>query len=402
MAKFNGVSGLELRTDNNVRDVTSFFSSFTWIESMIAGGFFFRGRFAVDQWEDYVPLLLGRDRPRFQFRLKSTEKNSDSTTDWRTAYIDGSASSFEATALASDIRGGDKRLLMRQKHRTRAWSNSTIADVVSAVAAEYDLMPVVEETTNRRDRFQLRETDWHAVKRLAGEASTASGRGDTFVWVDEDKLRFGAPGLTGPSDRRHDLSEQETRADKVVVSYAGREVDRLGGATLIGAGFDWVKAAPVTFTVDEGAAGTLPALATKVPRKQADGLRVVPITETGSQGVEEGARSVWGRAGPRYFSLRVDTKPDLTLRPGMIVEVQVTLDGERTTPFLGRFSVLEVQHTLQGGGIVTTASCFRREAFKGDDPSMGAAASGGSTRDGYVFGQTNQPRTVVKVQVLDG
>jgi hypothetical protein len=401
VGKFNGVVSLELRTDNAVRDVTPFFERFTWVESMLAGGFLFTGRLSADQWDDWTPLLLGRDRPDFKFRLVNVEADVTATTDWRTAILDSSASAFQATTLSAEIRGADRRLFMRQKPRTRAWRARTVSEIMRLVASEYGLEPFVADTAARRDWFQLREDDWSFLTRLAARSATASGRGDAFVWVDEDRLRFNAPDLGAPSERRHDLAQVETRADKVVVSYSGREVDRMGGATLLGVGFDFDTARAVTFEVGAAAAASTPSLANKVPRAQVDGLRVLPVTEGSKLLVEEVARGAWGRAAPRYFALRIDTKPDLTLRPGAVIEVQVNIDGKRETPFLGRFGVLEVKHELVGGGLVTTAVCFRREAFEGETEPTGANASAGKTRDGYQAGKPDTPKTVKTATVLD-
>ena len=83
-----------------------------------------------------------------------------------------------------------------------------------------------------------------------------------------------------------------------------------------------------------------------MPRVQADGVKVYAAVSTSREGLEEVVRGRWGTYAPRYFSLRLDTRPDLHLKPSSIVEVQGNLGQSRDTPFLGRFVVLEVEHDL--------------------------------------------------------
>ncbi|NIP94723.1 MAG: hypothetical protein GWO24_15290, partial [Akkermansiaceae bacterium] len=106
-----------------------------------------------------------------------------------------------------------------------------------------------------------------------------------------------------------------------VLTYTGREVDRQGGATLRAVGYDFDKKEAITFTLGETQAQTHPALAGRVPRAQEDGVRVLPVSKDTSAHVEAGARARWARFAPRYFGLRVDTRPDLTLRAGSMFEM---------------------------------------------------------------------------------
>lgn len=403
-----GTGGLEIRLSKNdqAREITPLVREFSWVESMVEGGFTWSLRLTTDGWNEWDDAVLGRRN--LQFRLKF-QSDRDVSTPWRTAVVDTSRMSYRSTAFSFVLRGSDRRLDLRQRDRTRAWPGRTVADIVREIGQEYGFDVFVERTAHVTDRWQCREDDWSFISRLADSAASASGRGDIYLWLDEDQLFFQAPQIQRSSDRRHALQEVENRVDRMVLAYNGREVDRSGGATLTAVSYDVANKLPRVFTVDREAAQTHPALARRVPRNQDDGLRVYPGTDWEAEGIEETARGQWGAYSPRYFSLRLDTRPDLTLKPGMIVEVQGALDRGKETPFLGRFVVLEVTHTLTAGGdpnardeggLITSAICYRREAYIGDDEPTGSSAINAGTRDRYQFGGEQSPTTVVVAEVL--
>lgn len=395
-----GITSIEARLGNEIRDMTAFASRFSWIESLLGGGFSWSIRFASDHWGEWSKLLLGAEDPSWAWRLRQQEGGADKATLWRAAIVDGSSTGFSSTAMYARVHGGDRGLLMRQRARTRAWPASSVASVAQTIASEYDLAASVGVAGPTRDRWQVREDDWSFLVRLNAE-NAAEGRGDSFVWIDEDTLHLGAPPIAGiPADRRHVMAEYENRVDRHVLTFSGREVDRAGGATTRGVGFNFETGAPVSFLVDAAATQTQPALARRVPRPQAGGLRVLPVTEQTSPLVENAARATWGRAGPRYFTLRVDSRPDFLLRPGTILEMDANLDPQRQTPLQGRFLVLEVAHEVKDGAARTTAVCFRREAFEGEEDPSGVSAAAGGARDNYRASKPDQPRVTIVARGL--
>lgn len=384
-------------------DITPFVRRFIWTESLIRGGFDWSFTFQAADWTEWVRLLIGQDeRPRVRFRLSGFQENRETTTDWRTAIIDGSKSSYKGRTLRGKVWGADRRLLMMQTTRERTWRERTVSEIAAAMATEYEMAAEVERVTPRRTRWQIRKDDWSYLRSIVARHAAASGRGDIFVWVDEETLRLGAPDLQAPSARRHDMSEVENRVDRLVVGYHGRAVDRAGGATLRSVGYDFDAKAGVVFTLGSVQAQTHPALGRRVPRPQENGLRVVAATEQGRDFVEGVARFRWGRAAPRYFSLRVETRPDLFLRPGAVLEAQATLGERQQSPLFGRYAVLEVRHELgRGGAITTVASCFRREGFEGEADPAGVSAAARGTTDRFRFGREDEQRVVLRAQNLD-
>jgi len=418
MATVTLADGVELRLGNTdaaeVRDITPYLKKLVWVESLIRGGFFWELSLAVNVWREWNDIILGRDSKTFQIRLTSQEGGRESSTEWRTAVVDSSDVVFRGEAILTNIRGGDRRLNMLQETRHRAWPQSTVAEIIRTIAPSYNLNARADDTPNRIDRWQINETDWEFMHRLVFEEASVSGRGDLFLWLDEDLLRLSAPPLSAPSARRHDMDIVENRVDRIRMTYQGRRVDRAGGATLQAVGFDFGAKVGVGFTMDGPAAQTQPALAGRVPRDPGGARRVMPVTYSTPGTVESRARGRWSRFAPRYFGVAVDTRPDLALRAGQILEVQASLGRDQDTPFLGRFLALEVQHEMSyagsredglrpdGGSILTSAVCYRREAYVGEEDPSGAQAETTSTRDNYVFGKPQSPRVVVPAVALPG
>lgn len=393
---------LDLRIGTEVFPVTPFVHKFVWRESLLQGGFSWQVWFKSDAWGEWNDLLLGRDNSSFQFRLSTREgQGEDISTEWRTAIPDSSRSMYKGTTLIGYVEGGDRRLELLRDHRVRSWDNLTTADVVRTLAQEHGLSTVVEDTNHRHAQLlQIHETDWEFMRRIVYEDASQSGRGDLYLWVDEGELHLEAPQLQRPADRRHDMDVVENRVDRIILTYAGRGIDRMGGATLRGAGFDFDTKQGITFDLNLQASRTHPSLAGKVPRAQSGGIRLHPVAENTLLTVEGRTRGRWGRYAPRYFGLRVDTRPDLNLRLGRILELQATLGENQETPFLGRFVVLEVQQELVRGSIATTAVCYRREAGEGEEEPSGSKAENVRTTDPYRLGQPTQQRVVKTATVL--
>lgn len=401
LPSITGTGGLEIRRGGDARDITPFVYRYVSTESMIEGGWSWSLTLNIEQWKEWERLLLGQDEnPGREFRLNQQDGVLNATSEWMRAFVDGSKMDVRGRALSARVWGADVRLKMQQFAKTRAWPDTSVAEVIRRIAAEYDLIPDVQDTLGRRNRWQLRQDDWTYMSELASYAATGSRRGDSYLWVDDDAIRFKAPNLGIASDRRHDLSEADNRADKVLIAYHGRRADRCGGASLLGVSYEPLEGQPIRFLMDGAAASTQPAMATKLPRPASDGLRVVPFMYSESELVEEKTRGWWGGVAPRYFSMRLTTRPDLTLRPGNVVEVQANLNERQNLAVFGRYVVLEVQHVLENGHITTTASCFRREAFVGDEEPTGSSVSFAGTRDRTRLSASPLPRSTLVAEVL--
>ena len=383
-------------------DITPLVRRFTWTQSMIGGGFSWAIKFASSQWNEWDSLMMGKDRPEFQFRLRSDENDGQNqSTEWQTAITDASKASFsQDTSMVGAIFGADRRLLLAQEMRSRQFAVGRATDVFSRIAQEHGLNADIT-ASGAVDRWtQAFEDDWSFMRRIARETTVQSGRGDSYLWMDNGTLRFGTVELSDKSDRRYDMSVVENRVDGYVATYSGRRADRMGAATCRGIGFDFRLKRAVTFTMDPGTAATHPSLASHVPRRMSDGLRVFPVFEEARDRVEETVRARWGRYAPRYLAVRLKTRPDLTVRPGKIMSIEANLDQRRETPFMGRYAILEVQHVLERGAIATTLVGYRREAHKGEAQPTGASADNIGTRDQSGLSAGINPRTIVVAQEL--
>lgn len=395
-------SSIELRLgEQEAFDITPFVKRFVWSESMLSGGFSWELVILTERWKDWESILFGRDQPRIQFRLISNEPEGPVSTEWRTAVVDKSRAVFgQNVAMLADIKGADARLDMAQKVRTRAWAERSVSSVLTQLASEHGLTPDIEKTAALDINIQAREDDWTFARRLAQEAATESGRGDAYLWVDEDALRFRAPQLTDQSERRYDMSVVENRVDGYVAAYNGREADREGAATLLGVGFNFLTKQATLFEMNPSTAATHPSMASRVPRRMEDGLRFVPVFSEAQKQVEENVRASWGKVASRYVTMRINTRPDLTLRPNTVISMEANLDERRQTPFMGRYALLEVQHVLEKSTIITTVVGYRREAQVGDAQPTGSNADTAGSRDAFRGAGNNPPKTISVARLL--
>jgi len=399
----SATAGIELRLGSReALDITPLVRKFVWTQSMIDGGFSWAIKFVSSQWREWDSLMLGRDTPEFQFRLRSDESTGQpQATEWQTAITDTSKASFsQDTSMVGAIRGADRRLLLAQTARSRRFDNRRASDVFNVIAGEYGLNTAIDATGVVDSWTQAFTDDWSFMRRMAREVVVQSGRGDSYLWMDNGTLRYATVELTDLSDRRYDMASIENRVDGYVATYSGRKSDRMGAATARGIGFDFATKKAVTFTMDPGTAATHPSLASRVPRRMGDGLRVFPVFEDERGRVEEIVRARWGRYAPRYLAVRLRTRPDLTVRPGKIMSIEANLDESRETPFMGRYAILEVQHVVERGALHTTLVGYRREAHEGDAQPTGASADTPNTRDHSGLTAGVNPRTIVVAQEL--
>lgn len=390
-------ASLDMRLDNSTSlDITPFVKNFVWRESLILGGFYWMLDFSAVSWNEWDDLMMGRERRTVQFRLRVADDQGSQSTEWRTAVVDKSRAAFsQDTSMLGSVTGCDAAALLAQRVRTRTFRQRTAAEVLRIIANEHNLVPDVLDTRGVRDWHQIQEDDWSFARRVARGASTAGGRGDTYLWIDENVMRFGAPSLSALSSRSYNMNNVEGRVDGYSVSYHGREADRMGAATLTGMGFNFALKRAVNFTMNAATAATQPALADRVPRFMIDGLRIVPVFETGGARVEETTRARWGRVAPRYLGLHLRSRSDVTLRPNTMIALEANLDGRRQTPFMGRYVVVETEHTLTKGVIESSFVAYRREAQVGDAVPTGASADVVGTRDKFQLAGVLPTTTVV-------
>lgn len=390
---------LEMQIDGSpARDVTPFLRQFIWRDSMIHGGWYCEINFSTEVWGEWEDVLLGRDSSDIRVRMKQ-QGGVVEATEWRSLYVNNSRTAFRGTAMAGRVFGGDIRLAMQTRTRKATWKDTTASQIFSAIAERWDLTPSIADTVGKRTWWQLEEDDWSFSRRLAENSATKAGRGDAYLWVDGANLRYDAPNTSDVSTRRYDLRMLENRVDRLLISFNGRDVDRAGGTTLQRIGYDFSQKAAIPFVVDQAAASAFPALAQRVPRIMTNGLRVYPTFEETMPLVEESARAHWGRTAQRYYAAQIDTRGDLTLKPGVVIEVLNNLSTEAEAPFFGRYGVLEVTHTMLDGVVSTSMLCHRREAGIGDEDTSGASTTT-STKDNYVVDKQQTAQVMRQVQVI--
>ena len=398
----SGTSGVEMRIKDEARDITPLVDEFLWTESLLDGGFSWSMRLKTHVWSEWWDLMLGREQPVIRFRLKQQEQGIETATEWKRAITDWSKAAFSPEpTMNMEVHGADRRLDLLQTSRLRTFTDASVADVVRRVGQGHGLQTNdVADTRGERTRWQLREDDWTFLRRLMRGTASSDGRGDVFLYMEEDSLRLVVIQSQAASTRRHDSADIENRLNGYVVQYQGRRIDRLGGATLQGVGYDFDSKQGISISADGSVAAVHPALSKRVPRVQGDGLRSMPVIEDQRALVDAAVRSAWGDLAPRYFSLKTHTRPDLALKPNAVLEIVASDDPERESVMQGRYLLMEVQHRYFDGAINTTAVAYRREAWEGEDQPTGAAADTVRSRDGYQVGEQAAPTTIITAEVL--
>lgn len=391
-----------MRVDNQATEISPLVEEFLWTESLLDGGWSWSMRLKTPVWQEWWDLMLGRRQPTVMFRLKQQEQGVETTTAWKQAITDWSKAAFSPDpTMHLEIHGADRRLDLLQQAHTRTFRNASVASVVRRIGLDYGLQTGdVVSTLGERTRWQIMEDDWTFLRRLLRTAATVDGRGDVFLYMEEDNLRLVTVQSQGASVRRHDTASVENRLNGYVVQYHGRKIDRMGGATLRGVGFDFSSKQGISVAADALTSSAYPALSKRVPRSQDGGSREMPVIESSRALVGAAVQSVWGELAQRYFSMRTHTRPDLALKPNAVVEVIATDDPRRESVVQGRYALLEVQHRYRDGAVSTTAVAYRREAWEGEDQPTGASADTVRSRDRYQGDGKAAPRTVIVAQVL--
>lgn len=352
---------------SSVVEVTKSVDEMVWLDSYLRGGLSWGIRLhAHGPW--WSRKLVGLDD--FEMRLSGP---FSAATDWLPARLDGSSTAASDNYSLIELRGGDARLVMSQKVRTRAWPSRQMSSVVAEIGEEYGLEVDVEDSSGESDWWQCRETDWSFIRKLARESITPAGRGGYFVYVCGNTMKFTTPSWEADPFRVYDILGGAVR--RAVVRYNGRKVDRLGGARTRGIGYDLHNKVGMVFEAGgSDSAASYPALSSRVPRDPSSGLRVIPVIHDEVEMVRGVASGKWASASHRYFSLRLDVDPDLYLRPGIII----SLSGPNTSgqpQLLGKYLVMEVRHVQFDKGLQTTVVAYRREADIGQTEPSGVSVS---------------------------
>jgi hypothetical protein len=363
-------------TDGVERDITPLVRKFVWVDSLLDGGFSWKLSASTHGRAEWQALLLGLESAFF--RIEASHSLYAPSTEWTYGVVDSSSIAYQSAGAAFSVTGADRRLEMQQRARTRAWLGATTSEIVQAIGAEYGFLVVADTTNDVDDRWQLRTTDWEFLLFLVKSVSLPHGRGDVYLHVVGGTLLFGAVAAHLPPVRVILLDDSDGRTHKAVVAYNGREVDRAGGCTLRGVGYDFQAKTGVVYTLDNAAAATYSALAGSVPRPQVLGTRVVPVPQTRVDLVHNEVHGRWGKIAQRYLSIRIDIMGDLALRPGVTFDVVSGVGEYMESPLLGRYVLYEVRHVLSlgqettGGGVVTTLVGFRRESGIGLEVATGS------------------------------
>lgn len=225
------------------------------------------------------------------------------------------------TATAADMKGDIRA------PRTRGWQGKTLRDIVSSIAGEAGLAPVVGESiagTFWPYLAQTAESNLHFLTRIAADldATCKPAGGALLVQRRGDGKTAAGDTVAAPVIPRHRLSDWSW-------SWAGRTVYRSAEA-------EWTETGTgVTHKVKTGS-GT--------PLKK---IRHPYATEAEATRAAEAALSGAARAGMNVSCTLAG------FEPGLLGGASVALTGLMPVELNGEWHLKAVSHRLDGGGLIT-------------------------------------------------
>ncbi len=398
-AQSTRVSNTEFKRDegSKVVNVTDRIKRLVWEDNVLKGGFSFTIILSDLDWVFWKKLIAGQEGTRLQLRLTFESENTVERTPWRTCYIDVPETRIESQAITLVLEGGDKRFQLMQLGRFVAHKEKRITDIVRDIAQRYSLTANVADMDDTpEDRLQPGISDWDFLQHKIMRDVATRNRGDVYLWVEEDLLNLRPIDYTQKPVRSYSIGLSDDRVMQAFLTMNNRKADRDGAARVSSTGFDFENKKGITFEVNSNEAAKAPALSSRLPRKQADGLVNIANTSEFAGSLERGAFRKWGLASTTYAQLELVLKPDFTLAVGSMISLTVESTLNQSLFVDGSYPVLKVQHEVSKNGFRTRVLISRRESQIGLEDAPGTQV-GQQPKDGYFSDSGEQGRKVVTV-----
>jgi|GEM_PF-1862321 len=369
------------------KDATPLVESFSILHSALKHGRRWEIVFADSDWAFWEPYVSGTTP--LKVRLTFSKSNTQETTGWLDLHVDASESDFSRQYLHGTLRGADALLQTAIKAEIGAYPLATVDSVVRLLGARYGFVVDTVKMDGQRTWYQLEDSDFDFLKYLLDWAATPAGRGDVWFWFDNGTLHFRPFDFKQPSTDKYLLGGVDDRAAHSPVSFYGGEVDRGGGRRYGVYSFDVTKKTGFYFEAGLTSAGG-PALSTYVPRLPSGGLCSENVAGADLALVRAAARARWAKLGMRYYGITLQTKGDLRVSVGDMIEVDFLKEVPAKGAFIrGRYPVFEVEHKYaKGGKFTTNITGYRREAEAGEQAAGGANVSSSRGQDAYLLSLT--------------
>lgn len=381
---------------NKVINVIDRITSVEWCESLLDGGLSLQVNIDDADFYFWSTLLSGDEGTKLQARLLLYQENEQVTGPWRSLLLDAPQSIISTQSLRGALLCGDKRLAMKQLGRYVAYPSKTVTDIVQAIATRYamsvDISPLDDVP---KDRWQAGLSDWDYMQEMLLPDCSAGGRGDLYLWIEENTLHLRPIDFSVTPVRSYAIGVDDDRTISAKLTMSNRNADRAGAATVKAVGFDMDTKRGVTYNVTDAAAGRSPALSNKLPRLRSEGMLYLPSAAPTLNEIQRRALRRWGQQSGMYGQMMLNLKPDLALTPGQMVSVTLQGNDDQTFFASGIYPVLAVRHFFSNAAQRTELTLMRREMQKGVQDAVGVRV-GGKPVDTYQQGGTAEaPKTVL-------
>lgn len=385
---------------NKVINVIDRITAVEWCESLLGGGLSVRINVDDADWYFWSELLAGNEGTKLQGRLLLFQENEQITGPWRTLLLDSPQSVVSTQSLRGVLPCGDRRLALQQVTRYVAHTSKTITDIVQSIAQRYALTADIAPLDDvPKDRWQAGLSDWDYMQEMLLPDCSAGGRGDLYLWIEENTLHLKPLDFSVQPVRAYAIGVDDARTISAQLTMSNRHADRQGAATVKAVGFDLDTKQGVTFNVTNAAAGRSPSLSDKLPRKRSEGILYLPSAAPTLNEIQRRALRRWGQQSSMYGQMKLNLQSDLSLLPGQMVSVTLQGNDDQTFFASGIYPVLEVRHYFSLSTQRTELTLMRREMQKGVEDAVGVRV-GGKPVDAYQQGGSSEAPKIVVVKAL--
>lgn len=372
-----------LQTETGVQDLTPVVTRFVYRNSLLLGRTVWVLQFASPKWEFWQNFMIGKGYV-FNVKIKASRESEESETPWLSLVVDQSKGMIKGGRILGTVVGGGGELQMMNQTKRRAFYNMTITNAIQQIASDNGLVPSVGSSTARKTWYQANQTDWEFLQEelMPYFVPASSNRGDAFLNVEGRNLTAKTIEFAAPSTRLYNLSNanEDDRVVAVYFHYYGGQVDRGGGIVAEVRGFNPSTGTSVLWTVQPGSSSQ-PALAPKLPKRFAALKQAIIDPHSSLEFIKARALREQAKNGTRYYGVSVEVVNDLTVKLRDMFEISMRDEEGLESPYHGRYGVYEVIFDYKSQGVNTTIVGFRKEAYKGEQVSVGADLSRSRGKD---------------------
>lgn len=295
------------------------------------------------------------------------------------------------------IQAADDSLRINRGVKNRAFRNMRVSDMVTQIANEHGLTPVVEATKGILTLRQYWVSDiqyirWYLLQRAV---SSATGRGDYDFYIkDGTELHFHPADYSKKIYRRYQFGGTSEDAHiRHFIPRANTElVNALGGLEMEVRGWDPVEKKEIVSLVTGSNTPEEELLASFAPQTElpsgSDAGRFQSLAYDDKDSVDAYARVKWYAARRLAFTAIMQVIGDPLIRPGALIQISLRKSIGAFHGMSGKYLVTTVQHILKNGLFVTNLVLARSGALEGDQVLTGVQ------RTSVVEAERSDPQTV--------